>query len=544
MTGWNVADVWEKVAATIPEAIAQIQGPRRVSWGETDRRAGGLAATLVEGGLTFQHKVGIYLYNSPEYMETAFACMKAALVPVNTNYRYGADELEYLWDNADISAVVFAGTFTGVVDRLRSRCRRIRLWIHVDDGTAACPEWAVGYEQAVGQTPLTGAGPGRSGDDLILIYTGGTTGRPKGVMWRQHDLYRVSDTAHDPEEMDLDRVATRIAELDRRPVGLAAAPLMHGTGFVFAGTIFSRGGTLVHQETARFEAAALLDTLVKEHVTALCIVGEAFGRPIVEALDAEPDRWDLSALEAVSSAGMVWRASSKQRLLRHAPGAVLIDFLNSSEASGIGRSVTSARRDAATGTFRPGAHTLVIGPDGEEVRPGSGVEGQLAVGGHLPLGYYKDPAKTAQVFPEINGVRYSFPGDHATVAADGTITLLGRGSGVVNTGGEKVYPEEVEEVLRQDESVRDVIVVGIPDDRMGEVVAGVVELAPGADGDVGALARRARTRLASYKVPRHLIVVDSVGRTPSGKADYLTVKRRIQDALEARAAVPSPVKEA
>lgn len=531
MNTWNFADVWEAVAESVPDRTAQIQGDRQLSWGATDRRANGIAGTLVRAGLEYQDKVAIYLYNCPEYLETAFGCLKVSLVPVNTNYRYGVEELQYLWDDADARAVVFHGAFTAQVAELRRRSSVVQLWIHVEDGTEPCPEWAVRYQDAAADAAAPDGGQRRSGDDLVLIYTGGTTGRPKGVMWRQHELYRVSDTAHDPPELDLQRVRGRVTDAVQWPVGLAAAPLMHGTGYVFAGTIFSRGGSLVHQQARRFEAETLLDTITEHHITALCIVGEAFGRPLVDALDAQPDRWDLSGLQAVSSAGMVWRAASKQRLLRHAPNAVLVDLLNSSEASGIGRSVTSTRSDAATASFRLGANSLVLDQAGAEVTPGSGVVGRLAVRGHLPLGYYKDPEKTAEVFPVIDGVRYSLPGDHATVAADGSITLLGRGSGVINTGGEKVYPEEIEEVLRRDPAVRDVIVVGIPDDRMGEVVACVLEFDPAADGDVAKVVERSRTYLASYKVPRHIVPMTAVPRAPSGKPDYLATKRRIREKL-------------
>ena len=553
MADWNFADVWETVAATIPDEIAQVHGERSYTWQETDRRATGIAA-LLQGRLQHQDKVAIYLYNVPEYMETAFACMKASLVPVNTNYRYGAEELAYLWDDADIRAVVFDRAFLPVVAAVRRRCPDIDLWIQVDDGMSLCPEWAVPYEEAAALpappvarsapagdgsarsgdgSARSGDGSARSGDDLILIYTGGTTGRPKGVMWRQHDLYRVSDTSHDPATRDLQAVRARVTGARRRPIGLSAAPLMHGTGFVFAGTIFSRGGTLVHAEGHRFDAAALLDIVSEKRVSALCIVGEAFARPIADALDAEPDRWDLSDLGAISSAGMVWRAETKQRILRHAPDAILVDLLNSSEASGIGRSITSSERNGRTGEFRLGANSVVVGPDGRLVGPGSGVEGRLAVRGHLPLGYYKDPEKTAQAFQEIDGVRYSFPGDMATVDADGSIRLLGRGSGVINTGGEKVFPEEVEEVLRCDDAVVDVIIVGIPDERMGEVVAGVVELSGAGGDDVAGVIERARERLAGYKLPKVLVAVDAVDRAPSGKADYVAVKRRIQHELEA-----------
>ncbi|WP_249011430.1 AMP-binding protein [Conexibacter sp. DBS9H8] len=535
---WNFADVWETVAATVPERLALIHGTTRRTWAQLSARADRVGRGLVGAGLGPQDKVSLLLYNGPEYIETAFAALKCALVPVNTNYRYGPDELVYLWSDADTAAVVFSGALTESVAAARNHLPDIRLWIHVDDGSHPRPSWAADYEQLASgrdtdSAPLAGGAATdprrqRSGDDLILIYTGGTTGRPKGVMWRQHDLYRVSDTARDPAEADLDRVRQRLLEQrPAPPVGLPAAPLMHGTGFVFAGTILSRGGTLVTLTSRSFVVSELLDTIDRERVTALCIVGDAFCLPIVNALDAEPERWDISSLTAVSSAGMVWSAQNKERLLVHAPDALLLDTLNSSEASGMGRSITSRQRPAGQTRFRLGENAFVIGDDGRELAPGSGQVGRLAVRGHLPLGYYKDPVKTAEVFTEIRGRRCSIPGDYATVELDGTITLLGRGSTSINTAGEKVYPEEVEAVLRGHPDVVDALVIGVPDERFGEVVVAAVQTVPGAAIDAAMLIAHTRDRLAGYKTPRHVMLVGSVERGPSGKADYPAVRRRL-----------------
>jgi fatty-acyl-CoA synthase len=346
-------------------------------------------------------------------------------------------------------------------------------------------------------------------------------------MRRQHDMYRPSAVAHDPPEADLDHVRARVTAAERRPVGLPASPLMHGTGLVFAGTVLSRGGTVVTTTSRRFDTTELLDVLDAWRVSALCIVGDAFCRPIVDTLNANPGRWDLSHLAAVSSSGMVWSADVKKELLVHAPGAVLLDMLNSSEASGMGRSIVSTRRPHGGSRFRLGENAYVIDDDGKPVVPGSGQVGRVAVRGHLPLGYHKDPAKTAATFPVIDGVRCSVPGDHAIVEADGTVTLLGRGSTSINTGGEKVFPEEVEDALRSHPDVHDAVVVGVPDPRFGQTVAALVAAAPGAQADPSALVAHVRERLAAYKAPRHVLVTDSVGRGPNGKADYVAVRRRI-----------------
>jgi len=532
---WNFADVWEAVAETVPGQPAQAHGEETHDWSAFDRRADGVGAALLAAGLAHQDTVAIALWNGPEYLQAVFGALKAGLVPVNTNYRYGADELRYLWDDADAAAVVFHGALTDTVAAVRPDLPRVRVWLHVEDGTAPCPPWAVPFDEAAGSaTGRTTPPRGRSGDDLILIYTGGTTGRPKGVMWRQHDLYRASDVAHDPPEADLDHVRARVLGAERRPVGLPASPLMHGTGLVFAGTLLSRGGTVVTTPSRRFDAAELLDVLTAWRVSALCIVGDAFCRPLVDALNAAPGRWDLSHLAAVSSSGMVWSADLKKELLVHAPGAVLVDMLNSSEASGMGRSIVSARRPDGGNRFRLGENAFVVDEHGEPVVPGSGQVGRVAVRGHLPLGYHKDPEKTAATFPVVNGVRCSIPGDHAVVEADGTVTLLGRGSTSINTGGEKVFPEEVEEALRSHPDVHDAVVVGVPNPRFGQAVAALVAVRPGCHVDADTLAAHVRGRLAAYKAPRHVLLAGSVGRGPNGKADYVAVRRQIDAWLATR----------
>jgi acyl-CoA synthetase (AMP-forming)/AMP-acid ligase II len=525
---WTFTDVWEAVATAVPDRIAQVQGQHRVTWRDFDRRAAGVATTLLGAGLGRQDKVALYLHNAPAYLEAAFAAMKASLVPVNTNYRYVGDELQYLWTNADAAAVVFHGRFLPRAEAVRARCPAIRLWLHVDDGSFPCPSWAVPYETAAVSTPLPAAV--RSGDDLVLIYTGGTTGMPRGVMWRQHDLFLASNTTGDPPVADLDYVRARLRTAPSAPVGLPAAPLMHGTGFVFAATILNRGGTVVTLANPEFDVAALLDTITTRRVTDLCIVGDAFCRPIVDALDAAPGWWDLSSLKVVSSSGMMWSAAIKARLLAHAPDVLMIDFLNSSEASGLGRSLTSARRSEKAARFRLGENAFVIDAENRTLAPGSALPGRLAVCGHIPLGYYKDPDRTAATFPVIDGVRCSVPGDYAMVEPDGSITLLGRGSVSINTGGEKVFPEEVEEAIKTFPGVRDAVVVGIPHERFGQSVAAAVEAAGPLDRE--ALIAHLRGHLAGHKLPRVVMPVDSIGRAPNGKADYPATANRITAWLE------------
>ncbi len=521
---WNFADVWDTVASVQPGATAQAHGDARIDWRAFDHRARGVARRLRTAGLARHDKVALYLYNTPEYLETAYAAMKASLVPVNTNYRYRHDELVYLWDNADAAAVVFDEAFTDMADAVRRDCPKVRLWLRVARGGSPCPPWASPYEEASSQE-TAGDAQERGGDDPIFIYTGGTTGRPKGVVWRQHDLYLASNVTGDPQEADLAHVRERIAAAPNRPVGLPAAPLMHGTGFVFAATILNRGGAVVTLPEQRFDAQRLLEAIVAHRVTDLCIVGDAFARPMADALDASPGRYDLASLRVVSSSGMMWSAETKARLLAHAPQLVMIDFLNSSEASGMGRAITSGRGKARGARFELGRNAFVIDDDGKPVVPGSGIVGRVAVRGFVPLGYYKDPARTAATFPVIDGVRCAVPGDHAVVEQDGTITLLGRGSVSINTGGEKVFPEEVEEAIKTAPGVADAVVVGVPDARLGQVVAALVA---GREVDAESIRSHVRAKLAGYKVPRHVLVADSVERMPTGKADYNAVRARIE----------------
>ena len=529
---WTFADVWETIAATVPDRIALSHGEKHITWRDVNARADAIAAALFNAGLQRQDKVALYLHNASAYMESVFAALKASLVPVNTNYRYTGDELVQLWTDADAAAVVFHGAFAAQADAARARCPQIKAWLFADDGETPCPDWAIPYEVAA-QSPSGQTAPpqNRSGDDQILIYTGGTTGLPRGVMWRQHDLFMASNTTRDPAIADLDHIRARLSGATP-PVGLPAAPLMHGTGFVFAATILNRGGTVVTLPGSSFDVTQLLDTMTDEGVTDVCIVGDAFCRPIVDALDLEPQRWNLSRLKVVSSSGMAWSASVKERLLIHAPDALLIDFLNSSEASGMGRALSSAKKSAGAARFQLGKNACVIDEEGRPIVKGSGEAGRVAVRGFLPLGYYKDPEKTEATFPVIDGVRYSIPGDLATVDDDGNITLLGRGSTCINTGGEKVFPEEVEDAIKAHDGIADTLVVGVPNPRFGQMVVAAVEWAAGAAADEEALLNHLRARLAGHKIPRAMMMAESLGRGPNGKADRPGVTARITAWLE------------
>jgi acyl-CoA synthetase (AMP-forming)/AMP-acid ligase II len=537
--GWNFADVWEWVADHFGNETAQLHAGQRTTWGDMDRRADGIAAMLLAAGAQHQDKVAHYLYNAPAYLESMFGLYKAGLVPVNTNYRYGDDELVYLWTNADAVAVIFHASLTERVERVRRRVPGVQTWLHVADASGVpCPDWAVDYEEAATYaTGRTVAPWGRSGDDLYLLYTGGTTGMPKGVMWRQDDVIASLDaTSRNPLPAEPSEAALAERLTRPGPLNLPAAPLMHGTGAFNAMWNLTLAGSVVTLESRTFDVVELLDTCERERVKSMSIVGDAFARPILRALDAEPERWDISALRVIVSSGVMWSAETKAGLLRHNPRLIMVDSLGSSEAISMANATTTAEGTSPTARFRLGPHTRVLTEDGRDVVPGSGERGRVALRGRTPVGYYKDPEKSAATFAVIDGIRYSIPGDWAEVAEDGAVVLLGRGSQSINTGGEKVYPEEVEEVLKRHPSIADAAVVGVPDERFGEAITALVEVLLGQRLDAADVIAHVKTHLASYKAPKRVIQVETIGRAANGKLDY----RRLKAEAERQVGVPEP----
>ena len=526
-TGWNFADLWETVAATIPDALAQQQGDVQHTWAEFNRRANGIAATLITPETVEQDKVVQYLYNSPEYLESIFAAFKAGLAVVNTNYRYAADELVYLWDNADATAVIFHGALGEHCEEIRSRVPKVKTWLWVDDGSGECPTWATPYEDAAqrGTDKNVSGSWGRSGDHLLLLYTGGTTGMPKGVMWRQDDLFGVLDANNRkrmPPEQDLDAVSKRLGKPG--PRNMPAAPLMHGTGLFNAISNLMIGGSVTTMAGRNFSPEEFLDDVQGYGINSTAIVGDAFAKPILHALDAQPGRWDISTLRVIVSSGVMWSKETKDGLLRHNNRLIMVDSLGSSEAIGMATNTTTSESGGGTARFELGPSTRVVTEDGRDVVPGSGELGLVALRGRTPIGYYKDEEKSAETFVMIGGDRYSIPGDYASVETDGTVTLVGRGSQCINTGGEKVYPEEVEECLKQHPSVADVAVVGVPDEKWGEAITALVEPHAGDTVDGPALIAHVKSKLAAYKAPKRVIPVESVGRAANGKLDYKKLK--------------------
>jgi acyl-CoA synthetase (AMP-forming)/AMP-acid ligase II len=484
MTEWTYASMWESIAAAIPEKPAIVQQDLVMSWQEFDRAANGLAAYLVDGGLGRQAKVAVYARNCPEYLIGTYAAFKASLVPFNVNYRYGNEELAYLFENGDAEAVLFETVYAEKIDAIRDRLPGVKLWIAIERAGYPVPQWAVPYSDiAPADSPPEGNGP-RSSEDQMFIYTGGTTGMPKAVMWRQGDLIGKGGYGSNPllgiGPMDSpDQSGQRALEFPIPVRMLIGPPLMHGTGLLSAFAAFSAGGTVLLNRPDHFDAVESWNLAEKWQATWIIIVGQPFAQPLLDALDADPGRWDLKSVLFFTSSGAMWNEENKRGLLRHMPQAALMDAFSSSEALGLGTSVTTAAETVHTAEFALGEDCAVFDEDGNRVQPGSGVRGRVAVGGFIPVGYYKDPVKSASTFLTIEGQRWSVPGDWALVNEDGSLTLLGRGSQCINTGGEKVFPEEVEEALKRHPAVVDAAVCGLPDPRFGERVAAVASLKAG-----------------------------------------------------------------
>jgi acyl-CoA synthetase (AMP-forming)/AMP-acid ligase II len=544
LSSWTFADVWEAIAAAQPDHPAHIQGDRMLTWGEFDARSDALAAHLIAAGLDRQAKVAAFLYNGPEYLETYYAAFKGGFAPVNTNYRYGPEELFYLFDNADAQAVVFHASFADVLATIRGRLGQVKNWIALAEPGHPVPAWADDYDAIVAKVPAVRpvkAPWGRSVDDLLFLYTGGTTGMPKGVMWRQDDLFNVVGAGGNvlrglPPIESVEEAAGRLANPAHfRPVTLVACPQMHGTGQFSSIISLNQGGTVATLPSRKFNAIELWNEAERLQADGIVIVGLAFSTPMLEALEASPGRWDLSKVQSMSSSGSMWSQENKRGLLSHCTNAMIFDSFGSSEAVGLGASASAPGAEVQTAAFLIGPNCAVFTEDGRRVEPGSGERGLVAVTGFLPVGYYKDAEKTGKTFKTMEGVRWSVPGDWAEVNTDGTLKLLGRGSVCINTGGEKVFPEEVEEALKTHPAVRDAVVVGLPDARFGERICAVVETEGPPQPTLAELSEHVRLTLAGYKAPRELVLVDSIGRAPNGKVDYKAAKDRAVKALKVSA---------
>ncbi len=522
----NFGDLFEAIATAFPDRTAIVFGDLRISWRALDQRSNRLSKALSGFGLTPDSKVAFYLRNSPAYVELFAACAKGRFVHANVNYRYVDHELYYLLDNADAEAVVYDAEFRPHVDALRDRLPKMRAYLEVGNGPVA--DFAHDFEAACSQGDASPLGNERSGDDLYFMYTGGTTGYPKAVMWPAKARIAAigMTTAQDvPGHIELLKAA------DTWPIALPAAPMMHSTGLTTMMSTLVGGGTVVILPSRSFDAGICLQEIERHRVMRMAIVGDAFSVPLLQHLHECPGEYDLSSVTLISSAGAMWSEQHKQALLEHFPNAVLADSLGSSEGSRIGAATTRRGERGSTGRFELGPDVKVFREDFTEVTPGSGEAGMLAKAGALPLGYYKDPERTAATFPTVNGVRYSMAGDWCRIEADGTMTLLGRGNNCINTGGEKVFPEEVEDALKQIPGITDAAVIGVPDPRWGQAVAALVRTHGNVPIPEETVRRSLDRFIARYKHPRHLWYVDAEFRHENGKISYRAVKHLVEAQL-------------
>jgi acyl-CoA synthetase (AMP-forming)/AMP-acid ligase II len=521
----NLANLFEAAVDAYPEREYLVANGKRRTYAEMEARANQLAHHLATQGIGPGDHVGIYSYNSVEWVETAWAVFKLRAVWINVNYRYVKDELRYLLTNADLKALVHQREFSPLVAALLPELPKLRHVIVVEDGTDEpdpSPE-VTAYEDALaGQSPERDFGP-RSGDDIYILYTGGTTGMPKGVVWRHQDVFYALGGGTDPmTNTRLEDPATMAAMgAGGTMTHLPVAPLMHGaTQWAVMGRSFV-GSKIVLM--AKFDPHDVWDLVEKEGVNSLMITGDAMGKPLVEALSDPGTHHDLSTLYAVVSSAALFSAPVKDQFFTQLPSIMITDAIGSSEGGNNGMSMITAGNTAMKSgpTVNVIGKTVVLDEDLNPVEPGSGVIGKIARSGDIPQGYYNDPKKTAEVFLTIRGTRYVMPGDFATVEADGSITLLGRGSIVINSGGEKIFPEEVESAVRSHPDVMDAIECGAPDERWGQTVAAIIQPRVGHEPpSLESIQEHCRTSIAGYKLPRRLHVVDAVERSPSGKPDY------------------------
>ena len=526
---YNIADLFEHVVDAVPDRIALVDRDLALSFSELDERANRIAHHLAASGIGVGDHVGIYGHNSHEWVEAMLGCFKIRAIPINVNFRYVADELAYIFDNADLSGLVFDRQFAPLAAEVCDRSPKLRTFVHIEDGSdgdlAGLPSLSYDDASAAASPLRDGLPADRSGDDLYVLYTGGTTGMPKGVMWRQEDVYFALGQGIDA--VSGERVTTEYTMAERAAAGgplvfLVIPPLMHGAAQWGTLGQMNQGNTIVLLPKFGAEEAW---TLIERHgINSALITGDAMARPMIEHLEEHPDRYNTSSLIAVASSAAIFSPTVKERFLTQFPNLIITDSIGSSESGFNGIRIVAAgqaQNSAGGPTVTPGPDVAILDED-LNVMPRTAREpGKMGRGGNIPLGYFKDEAKTAATFvTATDGRRYAVSGDWARWEDGELITLLGRGSTTINTGGEKVHPEEVEQALKDHPAVFDCLVVGVPDERWGQKVAAVVEFRDGQSAALDELADHARAHVAGYKVPRELHVVDQIVRSPSGKPDY------------------------
>jgi len=528
----DFASVWEMISDIVPNNNALICGDEIVTWKEYDDKSSRIASALSNAGLKANSKAGLYLNNSNEYLIGQNAIFKIGGVPINVNYRYVAEELIYLLDNSDSEAVFYHACYSARIKEIAESLPNIKAWIEVADGTESHFPEALKYEELVDTfSPMDRIY--RDPETIYMLYTGGTTGMPKGVMYKQGEflvfLFRTLKAMGYDVPEDINNLEEQINEFKSEDTfikSLIGCPLMHGTGMWLGAFLpLLLGGTAITSRNLGFDADQMWTQVQETKTSNIVIVGDAFAKPMLDALDRAVDQgnpYDLSSVKVIISSGVMWSQEVKNGLLKH-HDMQLMDTMGSTEG-GMGSSVSTRENPPQTAKFSLNPGVIVIADDGEILSPGSSKIGLIGTSGLVPVGYYKDEKKSAQTFKEVNGIRYSFPGDYAKLENDGTITLLGRGSNCINSAGEKIYPEEVEEAIKRNIEVFDCLVVGLKDPKFGQKVVAVVSLEENKNISEEELVNSTREFIAGYKLPKKVIFVDEVQRAPNGKANYKWAK--------------------
>jgi len=535
----DFASVWEMVSDLVPENDALICGEDIVSWKEYDDRASKIASALSEAGLGANSKAGLYLNNSNEYLIAQYAIFKVGGIPINVNYRYVEEELIYLLENSDAEAVFYHACYSSRIKEIAGSLPNIKAWIEVSDGTESKFDQSLKYQDLLSQhSPMKRIH--RDPETIYMLYTGGTTGMPKGVMYKQGEflvyLFRTLKAMGYDVPEDLSDLESRIEASKSSNAfikSVIGCPLMHGTGMWLGAFLpLLLGGTAITTSNLGFDPDQLWTQVQNKKATNIVIVGDAFAKPMLDALNraaSDGNAYDISSVQVIISSGVMWSAEVKQGLLQH-HDMRLMDTMGSTEG-GMGASVTTRDNPPATAKFSLNPGVIVLADDGEILSPGSEKIGLIGTSGLVPVGYYKDEKKSAETFREVDGVRYSFPGDYAKLEADGTITLLGRGSNCINSAGEKIYPEEVEEALKKDALVFDCLVVGMPDEKFGQKIVAVVSTVDNQQVNEAELIENTRKIIAGYKLPKTILFADEVQRAPNGKANYKWAKAFAEEQL-------------
>ncbi|CAN5529418.1 acyl-CoA synthetase [soil metagenome] len=528
---YNIADLFEHTVDVVPDRVAVIDGDARLTYKELDDRGNQIGHYLASQGVGKDDHVGIYAQNSHQWLEAMIGCLKIRAVPINVNYRYVEDELSYLIGNAELVACIYDQEYASRLAAVADRSPKLTTFVHIEDDSGADTSAlrSVAFEDAVSQSSSERYSDERSGDDIYVIYTGGTTGMPKGVMWRSEDIFFALGQGIDAlsgERVPHEYFRAEQAAASPTPlIFCVIPPLMHGAAQIATLSQWFTGSTLVL--IRKFSAEGVWDVFQAEGVNSVIITGDAMAVPLIEALEAEPERWDLSQLISVSSSAALYSQSVKDRYLEIFPNLIITDSLGSTESGFNGLTYAAKGAKAAAGgpTVGAGRDVVILDENLEIIPEGDERVGKLGRGGNIPLGYFNDPKKTAETFViAADGQRYAVSGDSAQWAGDGKMTMLGRGSVSINSGGEKIFHEEVEQALKAHPAVFDCTVIGVKDDRWGQRVAAIVQCSAGPSATLAELGDHTRTFIAGSKIPRELHVVETITRSPSGKPDYRWAK--------------------